>query len=325
MNTLQHTQLLPLDNGSIEKGVVHAANESRFNTAHYSEPLTTFTAGWKDSEDIEALLQFIAPTVHVGRRFEFKRADNAEAFYSEDDDVRAIGSAFKRVEYNGESVNEKTLNKGLTIRVDHDDIAGDDWQERYVQLLMRRLQRNELRRAIAILAAAASGNTTGKIWYVDGTAANPDSDIRAMLAAAADESGIRPNRIVIGEGAWDLRANCFAAQDNAGAFHNAGKAPAEVSSTLFLEGLRVLSARYQSSASAKSAILGDMVYAFYAEDGNTREDPSNLKRFVTPTEAGTYRVYVEEHAKYTDLSVEHYSSIVATSSLGVHALTVSDA
>jgi hypothetical protein len=36
-----------------------------------------------------------------------------------------------------------------------------------------------------------------------------------------------------------------------------------------------------------------------------------------------YCVYVDQRAKFTDLTVEHYSNIVITSSLGIRKLTVS--
>jgi hypothetical protein len=62
--------------------------------------------------------------VQVGRRFEWKKAVNAEEFYSETfDDARSIGGDFKKVEFKGTSVNDKTLNKGLTIIVDIDEVA----------------------------------------------------------------------------------------------------------------------------------------------------------------------------------------------------------
>lgn len=314
-------EIIPLDDGNPAPGSIVAANEARFTSAHYSEPLTAYTVGWKDPEDLSGLLDFIAPPISVGRRFEFKKADNAEAFYSESDDVRAIGSAFKRVEYTGTTVNAKTLNKGLTIRIDHDDVAGDDWRERYVQILMQRLLRNELRRAIAALSTAATNSDV--TWD---NSANPDSDLRSALVDAADESGIRPNRILFGEGAWVLRADAYDTQNNAAAYRWASFSPAELAARLFVQDLRIVSARYQSSASAKSEVVGDSVYFFYGQDVLAKDEPSNLKRFLTPADGGSnFRVYVEEHAKFTDLSVEHYSSIVAASSLGIQKLSVSAA
>lgn len=297
---------------------IHAANESRFNTANYSEALTAFTVGWRDPENLAALLDFVAPPVHVGRRFEFKRADNAEAFFSETDDVRAIGSAFKRVEYSGESIQAKTLNKGLTVRVDHDEITSDDWEERTVQILLQRLLRNELRRAITALDAAATN--ANKVWN---NASSPDADLRAMLIAAADNSGVRPNRLILGEGAWDLRASALEAQETAGANAGASYTLSDLARKLFLEDARVFSARYQSSASAKSAIVGNAVYAFFGQQALSKDEPSNLKRFVTPSEGGDFRVFREDHTKYSDITVEHYSNVIATSDLGVRKLTVS--
>ncbi|WOO41166.1 hypothetical protein [Rubellicoccus peritrichatus] len=298
---------------------ISAANESRFNSAHYSEPLTAFSAGWKDTENLEAMLDFIAPKIPVGRRFEFKRAKNAEAFFSEADDIRAIGGAFKRVEYAGETVNEKTLNKGLTMRIDHDETMTDDWQERAVQLLLQRLQRNELRRAISVLSAAADNEN--KSWN---DISNPDGDIRAALIAAANESGVRPNRVLFGEGAWDLRAASYESQNNAGAYASAALTSDGLARKLLIEGVRITSARYQSAASAKSGIVGNAVYAFFGQDAYGKDEPSNLKRFVTPVDGGgSFRVYLEESSKYTDVTVEHYSNIVVTSQLGIRKLTVS--
>lgn len=297
-----------------------SANENRFTAGNYSEALTAFTVGWRDPENIAELLDFIAPPVPVGRRFEFKRSDNAQAFYSENDDVRAVGAEFKRVRYDGESINEKTLNKGLTIRVDHDEVAGDDWQERYVQMLIQRLLRNELRRAIQALDTIAAESSADGVW---GSSSNPDAEIRNMLMEAGNESGVRPNRLLFGEGAWDLRMSALESQNSAVAFKAGAMAQDELAAKFMLDSCRVVSSRYQT-ASGKSPILGMNVYAFFAQNSISKDEPSNLKRFYTPAEEGTaFRVYCDEYAKYTDISVEHYSSIVATSELGVRKLAVS--
>ena len=297
-----------------------SANENRFSAGNYSEALTAFTVGWVDPENTAKILDFIAPPIPVGRRFEFKKSDNAQAFYSESDDVRAIGAEFKRVSYAGESVNEKTINKGLTIRVDHDEVSGDDWQERYVQMLMQRLLRNELRRAVKALETIAASDNSAKSWNAG---ANPDADIRNMLMLAADQSGVRPNRLLFGESAWDLRMTSLESQNSAVAFKGAAMEKDELAGKFMLDGCEVLSSRYQSAPATKSKILADAVFAFFAQNTISKDEPSNLKRFYTPTEeGGAFRVYCDEHAKYTDITVEHYSSIVATSALGVRKLTV---
>jgi hypothetical protein len=57
-----------------------------------------------------------------------------------------------------------------------------------------------------------------------------------------------------------------------------------------------------------------------------KDEPANIKRFVTPIDGGsTFRVYSDEHSKFTDLTVEHYSNVVLTSKEGIRKLSVSEA
>jgi hypothetical protein len=299
-------------------GQICAANEARFTSTHYSEPLTAYTTGWRDPENLDVLLESLFPSVQVGRRFEFKAAANAEAFLSEADDIRAIGSLFKRVEYTGTSVNQKTLNKGLTMRVDHDDEVGDGWREAKVQQLIQRLLRNDLRRGIAIIDAAATN--AAKTW---GNAANPDADVRAALKTGTDTVGMRGNVVVFGEAAWDLRLDSFEVQNTPYAGRAASMTKEQLAQKYMVDRVEIVKARYQSSASAKTVIVPSVVYTYIALQGASKDDASNVKRFITPTSSGKFRVYIEEHAKFTDISVEHYSNIVATSTLGIRKLTCS--
>jgi hypothetical protein len=321
MKTLANEQL-PADAGANNpSSVVCAANEARFESTNYSEPLTAYTTGWKDPANLEELLNFLAPNVPTGRRFEFKKAENAEAFLSETDDVRSIGSAFKRVEYEGATVNEKTLNKGLTIRIDRDEQLGPNWEERAVDMLMQRLLRNELRRAVGVLDGASTN--ANKTWNPGATTlVNPIKDLRDMLITATDESGVRPNRLAFGETALAYFYDLVERQADKLGF----VADAQMLGRKLGANVREIEARYQSSVTAKSKMIGTKIYAFYAEDGVMRDDPTHIKRFVSAPEGGggMFRVYHEEHSKYVDISVEHYSNIVATSTVGIRNLTIAN-
>lgn len=298
--------------------LICAANEARFTSTHYSEPLTAYTLGWKDPENIDQLIQEIFPEVTVGRRFEFKSALNAEAFLSEADDIRAIGSPFKRIEYKGTTTNEKTHNKGLTVRCDHDDELEDNWRERKTEMLLQRLLRNDLRRGIAVVDAAA--NNQARTFS---SSTNPDSYVRTELKAATDITGIRPNVVLFGEAAWDLRLDAYELQDTPYAGRAASMTIEQLATKYMVDKVRVIKARYQSTATAKAVVVASLVYHYLAFPGATKDDPSNIKRFITPTESGRFRVYVQEYEKFTDISVEHYSNIVATSTLGVRKITAS--
>jgi hypothetical protein len=110
---------------------------------------------------------------------------------------------------SGTSVTTKTFNKGFTRRVDHDCVAGDDWRERYVQLLLRRLYRNELRRAIAVLDANALSLVEHYVWSHAAGTPNAAADIRTELEVAVNITGVCSNRLIVGEGAWDIRASAY--------------------------------------------------------------------------------------------------------------------
>jgi hypothetical protein len=313
---------LAVDNGNPSPGVVCLANEARFTASFASEPLTNYAVTWRDNNKIEETLDFLFPPVQAPRRFEFKKADNSEAFLSETDDVRAIGADFKHVEYKGSSVLEKTLNKGLTIRVDLDQVAGmPNWREVYTSRLLQRVLRNELRRAVS--GAAAAATNTAKTW--DTTAGkDPDQDVMSELVLAVDDSGVRPNRALYGDTAWTKRILSHRAQTTAGGYGSAGYNMMELAAWLGLERVYVSRERYQTTPTAKGKVTPDIVLLFYAEDGVTVDDPTNTKRFWTPVESGgKYRVYEQPvSSKLVDLTVEHYSNCVVTSTVGMRKLTI---
>lgn len=330
------TPFIP-NGGDLRPGEIYAlANDSRFTESHFSEPLTTFATGWKDPNKIEDTLEFFAPQTPVpGRLFEWKKAVNAEEFFSETDDVRAIGADFKRVEYTGSDVTDKTLNKGLTMRVDLDSVntTVPGWENRFIAKMIRRLMRNDLRRAITLLSAAATN--TAKTWD---SSADPDSDIVAEMVTAGDAVGFAFNRVGFGHTAWQKRFTSLRTGSNAAKFGTSGFTPQQLADLLSVDEVYVSRERYQSSAAAKTQIVANLVLMFYAAAGLDTEDPSNIKRFVSPppnvvTGGSQFarpggglgvNVYQQQvSSKLVDLSVEHYSKIVMTSTLGVRQFTVS--
>jgi hypothetical protein len=319
--------ILPDRGTGYEPGQVLFANDSRFLETYFSEPLTNYAVGWRDPNNIEGSLQFIAPTVPVGRRFEWKSATNGEEFLSEIvDDERAIGSDFKRVEFTAKNVTDKTHNKGLTYIADLDNVSGPNWQNEKVAKLLRRLYRNEFRRGITALAAA--GANTALTW--DTTAGkNPDQDLKNDLITATTASGIRPNRILYGDTAFNKRSISYEGQTGSTAY---GQIAAlnldQLAARLMVDKVMVSRERYQTSASAKAEIVSNLVFAFFAEDGVDTEDPSNLKRFVSAFSAeqggGLVRVYVHQiSSKLVAITVEHYSKIVVTYPGAIRMWTIS--
>lgn len=318
------SERLPNDAGtSNQPGVICLANESRFASRHYSQPLTSYITGWRDPNDIQATLDFAAPPVQVARRFEYKQSVNAEEFLSETDDLRGIGAAFKRVEFTGTTVNDKTYNKGLTLRIDHDEtdeVPG--WREQAVRRLTQRILRNELRRALTALTAV--GTNTAKTW--DTTALkDPDLDVLQDLNSGADSSGIRANRLLYSEDAWAKRMVAHRAQTTAGGFASSALTPESLAGLLGVSAIKISHERYQSGAATKTKIASGLVLEFFAMNDIGVDDPSHAKRFWTPTESGgMFRVYEQQvDSKFTDITVEHYSNVSVVTSTGLRRLTIS--
>ncbi len=314
----------PADDGRLVHGRMTAANAALFTEAFFSEPLTNFAVGFRDTNDIEKTLEFFAPQVQTNRRFEYATATNIEEFYSETvDDARALRGDFKNIEYKSDKTNAKTINRGLRMVVDLDEVSDkQNWEQNATAKILRRLRRNSLRRAIALVSAAAVN--TAKTW--DTTAGkDPDQDVLSELVLGATAAGVRPNRVGYGETAWSKRVLAHRAQTSAGGFGSASLTAEQVAGFLAVEEILVSKERYASSATAMAEILSNLVLMFNALSGADTEDPSNVKRFVSPCEGGgLVRVYSRQlTAKLWEIVVELYELTAITSTLGIRKFTVS--
>lgn len=312
--------------GGFEHERVTEANAALIDQAFFSEPLTNFAVGFKDDVDLDEELEFFAPIVPVPRKFSYSVWDNAEQFLTEDDDNRAIGADFRSVEYTSTKVDAKTANRGLQICVDLDEIDGlPNWEEMYTNKLLRRIKRNSLKRAVALISATANAGTA--TW--DATASvDPDRDVLGELITAADLIGVRPNRVAYGETAWSKRLLEHRAASSAGGFASSSMTPEQLAAWLQVDGVLVSKARYTASATARTQIVANLVLAFLANSGEDTEDPSNIKRFVSMGSSeqggGQYQVYSQRvSAKRHIIAVGHYELTKLTSTLGLRKLTIS--
>jgi len=297
-------------------GHICLANEERYSSTHFSEPLTGYASDWTNRAGILALLRFLAAEVECPEFFEYRRGENAEWFLTETDDVRAIGAPFKRVDYSGEMEQSRALNKGLVSRFDPD---GAESKESVVSRMLNRLVRNDLRRAVNALSAAA-GNTA-KTWA---GAVDPDGDLGDLVISAEAASGCC-NRLLLGEEAFRYRAAALRGQDHAGRASSASISLGQLALNLGVSEVQVGRGYYQADASTKTRIVPSIALAFYGDPEPTPNDPSNCKRFVVPLDGQLFRVYEEPigGGKMIDIIVEHRSRLVVVSTTGLMKLTVS--
>ncbi len=312
--------------GTFEHERVEVANATLLDQAFFSEPLTDYAVGFRDDADLDAALEFYAPAVPVNRRFTYATMDNSEEFLVDANDERPIGADFKQVEYVSTKVDAKTVNRGLQIALDLDEIDGiPNWEEYYTQKLIRRIKRNSLKRAVALLSAQATNS--GVTW--DTTAGkDPDQDTLTLLITAADKSGVRPNRVGYGDTAWSKRVLAHRAQSSAGGFGSSALTPQALAGFLGVDDVQITSSRYTSSATAKTQIVANLVLLFLAESGVDTEDPSNIKRFISMGSqeqgGGAFQVYSQRvSAKRHIIAVGQYELTKITSTLGIYKQTVS--
>jgi len=308
--------------GNYTPGRITEANAALFNDSYYTESLTGYAVGYRDESGLADALDFFAPAVRVGRKFEYLELSNADAFESDTDDERAAFEDFKSVKMSKQMVLGKTVNRGLQITVDLDEEGDDtDWETRKVGQLIDRLNRNALIRAIALLnAAAVNVNLT---W--DASAGkDPDMDILQMISDGADDSGMAGNRVGYGESAWMKRVLSHRAQDSAGGIASAGLSPEQVAMFLNVDSVKVNRSRVMAGLGLKEQILANKVFSFTAAAGMSREDASNIKRFYTPIAGGMYRVFkYQSGPKLWTIAVECYEQSKITSTLGIRKATIS--
>lgn len=325
MNKLNLFGILAATN-AMKPGQVYLANEASVGNEFLSQALTQYSVGWTSTDGVlEKLLNDLtgAP-ITVGKRFEFKAMDNANAFASaeNDEDVRAIGADFKRIEISGSTVDSHTVSKGLTIRVDRDSVNDDpEAEQKAVAYLRTVLLRAEIIRALTGLTGAATN--TAKTWGVGANKADADADVVAKLNSCADAAGLLPNTVLFGSVAWQKRFLTLRDSGNTSVAQGALLTLDQLAALYGVKSVKRIEERFQNKNGKQTLLSNNLVLAYNIQNSGIKDDPSNIKRFVTKVNGADYAVFREEKAAGIDITVAHQSRIIITSGLGIGKLTIS--
>lgn len=333
--------VMPSNLTQCQSGVLYAlsneggnlANDSYFADAFYSEPLTIYAVDYRDPK-IDGALEALLPQVPApGELFEYEVFQNPLEFQVDADDERALNKEFKVIEYYGGKQTGKVLNRGLALIIDLDRVKSEvGWAEKRTGKILRRLKRSELLRGTNVLLSAAgtpvklntarTGFTPGNtVW---GTTADPDLDVSQSLQIYADTLGFKPNRVFYDAVAWEQRKYALRGNDNAAKFSTAGMTQAELAAWLGVDEVLIGEQRYQVTKTTKARMAPGAVICFCADEQPSIEDPSVVKRFTLPTASGgPFRVYQQQlSSKRVLLSVEHYSNVLQTATIGAFRLNI---
>ena len=312
--------------GSFKPGQIYLANEGAVNNQFLSEALTQFSVGWKSPDGgLEALIRLIfGEPIVVSKSFQFSKGDDKAAFYAceGDEDIRAMGSDFKLVQWGSTKVDSHTLSKGLTTRIDRDKLNDDpEAEQKAVAMLRTFLMRADILRGFNSLSNAASN--TNKTWGTGDNKADADADVMAMLIACAKAAGLKPNQVLYGITSWQKRFLTQRDSNNTPVAASATLTPEQLAGLFGVKTVKQVEQIYQNGAS-KAAMIDNLVLAYNVQGSGLDEDPSNIKQFVTHMGGGSeYAVYREEHGAFVDLTVAHQNRIVVTSTTGIGKLTIS--
>ena len=312
--------ILPVD-AALAPGLVALANEAAMAASFLSEPLTDYATGWKsDDGKLEALLEFTAPGVRVAPRFEYKTANNGDEFalIADDKDVRALFGEYALVKSIGDTVQSKTVSKGLSTVIEKDTEQPGD-REAKVAWLKRLQMRAECLRAFTLLNAAATNSA--KTW---GSSATPDVDLLAAIEAFGDAVGVNANRVLFGSTAWQKRIGAYAAQSQS---HFVVPTSMDaLADFLGVDGCLKSSERYTSGSGKSKIVSANTVLVFAGQANASTDDFSTCKRFWTPKAGGAEWVtFIDEitNPELVKITVAHRSQIAVTCSTGVQKLTIS--
>lgn len=299
--------------------VSNAANPTALTTA-----LPQYAVGYQMRNDLRAFLDRVAPLLPAGDTFQYKKFTESANFAppTNDEYKRAVGARkFAEIKRSATLVTGSVDNKGLTIFADR-RLGGlqPQMQQNYVRMLQGLLMLADVNEFFT-LADANDSAASPVNWGASNTSANPDDDLLALVDSSGDALGMNPNVILMSGATSIRRKRAIKRGQLAGSMldYLDDNALAD-----FLEVDEVVkcTARYQSSASAKSKVGAQQVFAFAREAAPTLEDASSFKRPYDPSIGGDFVVFIETLATGALITVQHSSAFICASTVGLKSQPV---
>ena len=303
------------------------------STSTYKETLKQYAYGI--AQDVKsALADFIAPRVPVGvGTGMFKKFDDKNAFQRYDT-ARAVGGPATRIEFASTDGNFNCEANALEVPIDDQERekAGDAQsalEEAKTRTLVINASLAREKRVFDLVKANVAAAASKGVWSSDATA-NPIDEIDEQIEAIATLTGLMPNRMVIGLGAWRVLKN----HANVIARLN-GSPDKSVSLDAFAGmllnpqieirvGIMSIDANKMGKAASKSNVVGSEIFLFHGSDNPTQYDPGFAKTFsVGANSVEAVRLYREERNRSDILAVDWSEDVQVVSTICAKRITVS--
>jgi len=293
--------------------------------------LTNFAQGLAQDRT-GSIGDFLAPQVPVGASIGHYKQFNAKNQFVIYETARAIGGHANRIKFEATDPTYNAQPQALELPIDdaERDAAGEDQlsleQAKTDTLLTTGLIARENK--ILTVAKASLTAVSGKgVWSNAGN--DPVAELDALIEAIAIATGIMPNRIAFGIGAWRVfRNHPKVAARQPGAVVQGLKMEQAMSMLLnpSIQGkVGTLSKDTYKFGKDKDAvnIVGAEVFIYYASDTPSTFDPSFMKVFTSGV-GGVYAVRMYREEPFSDVMLLDWSEDVkVTSTASGRRLTIS--
>lgn len=293
--------------------------------------LTNFAVGIA-ADTASALAEFIAPTVPTGAQHgQFKKFNSKDAFQVYNT-ARAVGGPRTRIEFNADDAFFNCKPQGLEIGIDDSerDPNADPLsiEQAKIRTLVINTQTGHEAKVFSLVKSAKAAAGGVGVWSSADN--DPIAELDAQILSLIDETGLMPNRMIIGVGAWKVLKNhpkVLARQPGA---VNQGVTLTQLAGMLLnpqIEirvGVMPADTAKPGKAAANANIVGSEVFIFFASQNPTQYDPSFAKTFMVSTSPITaVRQYRDEKVSSDMYSTDWSEDIQVVSTACGRRITVS--
>lgn len=302
---------------------------SKLGTSTYKETLRQYAFGV--AQDVKSsLADFIAPRVPVGvGSGQFKIFNDKDAFQIYDT-RRAVGGPATRIEFDADDGTFNCEANALETPIDDTERerAGENdsaLEEARTRTLVINASLAREKRVFDLIKSKVSAAVT---WNHAGDD-DPIALIDAQIQAIANDTGLLPNRMVIGLGAWAWLKNNKAVLDrhvhtDAKAVSLDGLAAMLLNPQMEIRvGLMSYDKAKKGKAADKENVVGSEIFLFHGNDNPTQFDPSFAKTFsIGSNSVESVRTYREERNRSDILAVDWSEDVRLVSTLCAKRISV---
>lgn len=294
----------------------------KLGTSTFSETLKNYAFGV--AQDVKtSLADFIAPRVPVGMGSgQFKKFNEKNAFQVYDTS-RGVGGTATRMAFEAADEFFNCAPNALEVAIDDQErekagSADSALEEAKVRTLVINAA---LAREKKVFDLIKSGVSVASTWTSSGSD-DPIDLIDGEIEAIANATGLLPNRMVIGLGAWRKIKNHDQILKRQSGTSNKGVS-LDVFAGMLLNptidirvGMMAFDTAKMGKAADKQNVVGSEIFIFHGNDNPTQYDPGFAKTFsIGANSVEDVRMYREEKVRSDILAVDWSEDVKVISTL----------